>query len=70
MAGHTDIKSPIELQRHLKGVDYPASKDDLIAAAQRNGAPREVLGALQQLPGDRFDSPVGVEKAFGASTGA
>jgi len=65
MADQPEIKSPVELQKHLKGVSYPASKEDLIAAARDNGAPREVLDALQRLPGDQFDSPAEVAKAFG-----
>ena len=32
--------NPIELQKHLKGADYPASRDDLVALARDNGAPR------------------------------
>ena len=30
--------SPIQLQKHLKGVNYPASKRDLVAKAQQNNA--------------------------------
>jgi hypothetical protein len=68
MASKPEIKSPVELQKHLKGVDYPASKENLIAAAQENGAPREVLDVLRRLPGDEFDSPADVMKAFGELT--
>src|SRR5207248_2276702 len=40
MASQPEIRSPVELQKHLKGVDYPARKQDLINAAQENGAPQ------------------------------
>jgi len=68
MASQSRIKSPVELQKYLKGVDYPASKEDLVAASERNGAPREVVDLLQRLPSDRFESPVGVQQAFGELT--
>ncbi len=35
---------------HLGEVDYPADKDALLAAAQRHGAPDEVLRALRTVP--------------------
>ncbi len=38
--------NPIEIQRALKGASYPSSKEDLIALAERNGAPDEVIEAL------------------------
>jgi len=28
----------IQLQKHLKGMEYPSSKDDLIAHAQQHGS--------------------------------
>jgi hypothetical protein len=56
--------NPIELQKHLKGVDYPASKDDLISAAESNGAPQELLDALRSADKDRFDGPTAVQSAL------
>ena len=34
--------NPIELQKHLQGVDYPASKEELIQHAQQQGADEKV----------------------------
>lgn len=56
--------NPIELQKHLKGVDYPASKDDLVSAAQSNGAPDDVVEALRSSSKDRFDGPTAVTEAL------
>jgi hypothetical protein len=56
--------NPIELQKHLKGVDYPASKDDLVSAAESNGAPDEVVDALRSTDKDRFDGPTAVQSAL------
>jgi Protein of unknown function (DUF2795) len=57
--------NPIEVQRHLSGIDYPASKDELVAAAESNGAPQEIIEALQQMDGDQFDGPDDVQEALG-----
>ena len=55
---------PIDVQRHLEGVDYPASKQDLIAAAESNGAPQEVIEALQSVEQERFDGSTAVQEAL------
>ena len=56
--------NPIELQKHLKGVDYPASKDDLVSAAESNGAPGEIVDALRSTNKDHFDGPTAVTEAL------
>ncbi len=55
---------PIEVQRYLAGMDYPAKKDELITTAERNGAPQEVVEALQALGGESFDDPSAVQAAL------
>jgi hypothetical protein len=57
--------SPTEVERFLKGLDYPAFKEDLIEYAQDQGAPDEVLDMLDQLEEEEFDSPVDVTRAIG-----
>jgi len=58
--------NPIQIQKHLKGIDYPASKQELVNHAQKQGADRKVLSLLEQLPDDEeFDSPTDVNKAIG-----
>ncbi|OMQ16088.1 hypothetical protein A7K94_0204925 [Modestobacter sp. VKM Ac-2676] len=39
-----------EVLRHLGDVDYPAGKDDLVAAAQQKGATEDVLRAIRAIP--------------------
>jgi hypothetical protein len=55
--------NPIEIQKYLKGVDYPASKDDLVSKAQDNGAPSEVVDRIKSASGDEFDGPDKVMEA-------
>jgi hypothetical protein len=44
------ILNPVQLQKHLGGLDYPVSKEDLIERAQKEGADEEVMNLLGQLP--------------------
>jgi hypothetical protein len=55
--------NPIELQKHLGGVDYPASRDDLVKKAEENGADEDVLEALRGIPDREYDAPTAVTKA-------
>ncbi|HEX8101441.1 MAG TPA: DUF2795 domain-containing protein [Solirubrobacteraceae bacterium] len=59
--------NPIEVQKHLKGVDYPASKDDLVSTAEGNGAPSEVVEQLRGMGKDSFDGPSAVVEAISSS---
>ena len=60
-----------EVQKSLKGVDYPASKDDLATTAERNGADRELVEALRNMGKGSFDGPAAVMKELkGSLTGS
>src|SRR5690606_11267368 len=54
--------NPIQLQKHLSGVDYPASRDDLVKAAREHGADRQMVEALQKIPDRTYDGPNAVSK--------
>jgi hypothetical protein len=58
--------NPIQVEKYLKGVDYPANKNDLVKHAQQQGADQQVLETLKQLPDRTFDGPSGVSKAIGS----
>ncbi len=58
--------NPVQIQKHLKGVDYPANKQDLIQHAQRQGADEKVISLLEQLPEDEeYENPTDLNKAIG-----
>lgn len=57
--------NPIEVQRHLKGVSYPATREELLDAAREEDAPPEVEEVLEGLPEEeRFDGPDEVMEAI------
>ncbi|MEU7646937.1 DUF2795 domain-containing protein [Streptomyces huasconensis] len=58
--------SPIDLQKALKGAQYPASRADLVSLARDNGADDSLVQKLSGASTDRFDGPDDVQKvAFG-----
>lgn len=57
--------NPIQIQKFLKGVDYPATKAALIENAKNMGADENVCSSLEQLPGEDFQTPADVSQAFG-----
>ncbi|MES3020505.1 MAG: DUF4142 domain-containing protein [Pseudomonadota bacterium] len=56
--------NPIQIQKYLKGVDYPASKAALIENARNLGADESVCASLEQLPDEDFQTPAEVSQAF------
>ena len=58
--------NPIEVQGSLGGVNYPASKQDLINHAQKQGNKNDkVVEVLNQIPEKEYQSPVEVSKEVG-----
>ena len=58
-----------DVQKALKGADYPASRDDLVSLAEQNGADAEIVDALRGADGTQFDSPADVMKAVSGALG-
>lgn len=54
--------NPIQLQKHLSGIDYPVGREQLVEAAKSNGADDDTLEALRGLPDRTYDGPNGVSK--------
>ncbi|CAL9651373.1 DUF2795 domain-containing protein [Streptomyces sp. NPDC090994] len=55
--------SPIDLQKALRGADYPADKKSLVDCARKNKADDKVVSRLDGLKKDNFDGPNEVQKA-------
>ena len=45
---------PDDSQQYLEGVDYPASKEDVVNAAEQNGAPDTMIRMLEGLSRPKF----------------
>ena len=46
-----------DVQKALKGVDYPADADELANHAERNGADKDLVEALRGMKKRSFDGP-------------
>ena len=53
--------SPIDIQKALKGMDYPASKEQILEHAK--GSDSEVLDALGKIDDREYEGPSGVSAA-------
>ncbi|WP_349570591.1 DUF2795 domain-containing protein [Azotobacter salinestris] len=62
MGGH----SPSNISHHLKGIDFPAQKSDLVKQAEQNGADDDVLDTLKQMPDERYENMADVMKGYGS----
>ena len=58
--------NPVQVQKFLGGVDYPARREDLVRAAEQHGADENVRAVLQQLPDEAYETPADVSQAMGA----
>ncbi len=57
--------SPREVEKALKGIDYPARKQDLLKVAESNNADEVVHRVIQSLPDQTYNTPIDVTKAIG-----
>jgi hypothetical protein len=65
----TDQPNFIEVQKYLGGVDYPCSRDQLVQAAEGNGADDQTLELLRGLPDREFSAPTEVSEAVTSGEG-
>ena len=57
------MPSPPDIQKSLGGVDYPASKKQLVDHARSHGASEDVISALDAIEDREYEGPSGVSKA-------
>jgi hypothetical protein len=55
--------SPIDIQKALGGIDYPATKQDIVKHAQDHGGGNDVIEALQGIDDREYDGPSGVSES-------
>jgi hypothetical protein len=54
-----------EVEKALKGINYPADREKLLECAKSNNADEIVRRVIQSLPDERYNSPIDVTKAIG-----
>jgi len=46
--------NPGDAQRYLKGINFPASKQDVTSTLRNNGAPNEILQKVESAAKNQF----------------
>lgn len=59
--------APTSVTRHLRGIDFPASKQDLLEKARSENAGDEVIQQIERMPDQEYQSMADVMKGFGQS---
>jgi hypothetical protein len=59
--------SPIQVQKYLKGIDYPVDKKKIVQVARSQGADENVIRTLQSIPDRTYDGPNAISKELGRS---
>ncbi|WP_224957335.1 DUF2795 domain-containing protein [Geomonas subterranea] len=57
--------SPANVTKHLKGIDFPAEKQDLLKHAQQMKAEKVVLDEIQKMEDREYGNMADVMKSFG-----
>jgi hypothetical protein len=56
--------SPADVQKYLEGLNFPASKEEVVATAESNGAPQALVEQIRALGPEQFSSPNDVVSAL------
>ncbi|MCU1604683.1 MAG: uncharacterized protein JWP46_1148 [Modestobacter sp.] len=55
--------SPIDIQKALGGMEYPATKEEIVKHAEEHGGDTDVIEALKGIRGGEYDGPSSVSAA-------
>lgn len=53
------------LGKHLQGIDFPCSKDELLSQLEQKGVPSQVVDKVRDTDTSQFDSLDDVKKKVG-----
>jgi hypothetical protein len=60
-----DGDSPVNITHHLKGISFPATRQDLEKQAKQHGADKNVMDMIRGMPEERYETMADVMKAYG-----
>ncbi|MEN6519933.1 MAG: DUF2795 domain-containing protein [Armatimonadota bacterium] len=58
-------RSPANIANFLEGIDFPASKDELVNHAEDNNAPQDIIDILEKLPNREYTSMADIMSGVG-----
>jgi len=57
--------NPVQVQKYLSDLDYPASKEDIVSTAKAEGADDMVVSTLNKLRNGNYQTPADINQALG-----
>lgn len=64
-SGRGSGHSPANIAEQLGGIDFPASKQDLVQHAQQGGTDGDAMEIIEQMPERTYNSMADVMKGVG-----
>lgn len=64
MATNRSSSAPTNVSKNLKGISFPASRDDLLQRAKKNGAGDDVLETIRNMPERAYGTMADVMKGY------
>jgi hypothetical protein len=61
MSGH----SPVNVTHFLKGIDFPAKRNELLQKARQNKAEQDVLHEMERMPDQDYATMAAVREGLG-----
>lgn len=59
--------TPHDAAQTLAGIDFPASKSEVVEYARKKGGNQEIIDALDKMPDEQYTSMADVFKGLGMS---
>lgn len=59
--------STAKISSYLEGIEFPVSKEQIVAYAKGRGAPADVMEALEKMRGGKFYTHAGIWDAVGTT---
>ena len=54
--------APVDFEKYLKGLRYPANRDAIVNQARENGADDKVLNFMSHFPDQEYSGPVEIQR--------
>jgi hypothetical protein len=62
ITNNTSKITPITVEKYLKGIDFPANREELAEQAKQNNAPSEIVGMLNKLEEKQYNNVTDIAK--------
>ncbi|SBW17538.1 DUF2795 domain-containing protein [Protofrankia symbiont of Coriaria ruscifolia] len=61
------MTNPIQVQKFLGGVDYPADREKILSVARSHGVDQRIIQLLEKIPDRVYEGPNAISKEIGVN---